>query len=80
MNMSDVTTAGSPHPNLGVGARGTRLFAPSSAAQAALEPRASAPKAGSKKKRISSFPRWGKAGMGALPAPRPIHQPGLYAK
>ena len=34
-----------PYPSLGVGARGTRLFAPSSAAQAALEPRASAPKA-----------------------------------
>ena len=38
-----------PHPHLGVGARGTRLFAPSSAAQAALEPRVSAPKAGRRK-------------------------------
>jgi hypothetical protein len=39
------------------------------------------PKAGrSKKKRISSFPRWGKAGMGAFPASCAIHPPGQCAK
>jgi hypothetical protein len=39
------------------------------------------PKAGrSKKKRISSFPRWGKVGMGAVPAFCPIPKPGQYAE
>jgi hypothetical protein len=81
MNTLLVTVAGSPHPSLGVGAGGRRLFGLSKAAQAALEPQASAPKAGrSKKKRTFSFPRWGKAGMGAFPASCPIHPPGQYAK
>ena len=43
MNMKSVTAAGSPHPNLGVGAGGRRLFGLSKAAQAVLEPQASAP-------------------------------------
>ena len=67
MNTTLVTVSGSPHPNLGVGAGGRRLFGLSKAAQAALEPQASAPKAG-RSKRTASFPRWGKAGMGAFPA------------
>ena len=80
MNTMLVTAAGSPHPNLGVGAGGRRLFGLSKAAQAALEPQASALKAGrSKRKRTSSFHRWGKAGMGAFPASCPIHKPGSYA-
>ena len=80
MNMKSVTAAGSPHPNLGVGAGGRRLFGLSKAAQAALEPQASAPKAGrSKKRRTYSFPRWGKAGMGAFPVSCPIHQRGSHA-